>query len=644
MTSRSRLAGVAAAVLAVALSGCEPAPRWDNALLTPNAADTAGGDAKSSVPVFSPDGTKVAFESSAADLVPGGAPRREVYVRDLTTGTTTLASVSSVGAPANQDVSGALFSPDGTELAFYSMASNLVPGDTNGTYDAFLHDLVTGSTTLLSVNAAGTGAANQDSFPVAFSPDGTNVALRSFATDMVPLDQYPDFRDGLFVRDLTTDTTQLVDWGPGYGFGFVTFGPGGDEIVFDTWNDVPPFGSSRGGRDVVIADLSTGETTLVSVDATGTASGNGGSFHPVLSPDGSKVAFESLANDLGPADGTSCADGPGVNVLDTRCRDIYVRDLAAGTTTLVSVNGAGDGGGNDASWNPTFSPDGTQILFESYANDLGPTDADRPGDGAFSDPDGDVYVRDLVAGTTTLVSADASGTDSGNAWSMDPQFSADGRRVAFQSVASDLVPAQTQFDFNIFVRDLATATTSWVSTNRAGDDAANGQSTDPVWRPGAQALAFVSDATDLVDHPFAFANPEQIYLATLPEADLSATLGAEPASVARGTDVVYTVTVANAGPDAAAGVNAGLLLPEGTAFVDAATSTGSCTDPTVAQPRSVVCALGDVADGDTVEITVTAHVTAPAGSSLTALAVVTGPTFDPTPTDHSATRAVAVVG
>jgi hypothetical protein len=112
-------------------------------------------------------------------------------------------------------------------------------------FDSFLHDLATGTTTVLSANAAGTGPANQDSGPVVFSADGTKVAMRSFATDMAPIDQYPYFTDGLFVRDLSTGTNQLVDWGPGYGFGTFAFLPDGDRIMFDTWNDVPPTTAAR---------------------------------------------------------------------------------------------------------------------------------------------------------------------------------------------------------------------------------------------------------------------------------------------------------------------------------------------------------------------------------------------------------------
>src|SRR5262249_44756312 len=149
--------------------------------------------------------------------------------------------------------------------------------------------------------------------------------------------------------------------------------------------------------------------------------GNGwsGNFH--ITPDGRYVVFQSNASDLVAGD-------------TNRTTDVFVRDLVAGTTTLVSVNSDGIGPGNGASDKANITPDGRYVVFESSASNLGANDTN----GAT-----DVFVRDLVTGTTTLVSMNEGGTGSGNAAAQDPSISSDGRYVAFDSSASDLVAGDT---------------------------------------------------------------------------------------------------------------------------------------------------------------------------------------------------------
>src|SRR5205823_14993793 len=118
------------------------------------------------------------------------------------------------------------------------------------------------------------------------------------------------------------------------------------------------------------------------------------------------------------------------------CPDVFVRDRSAGTTTLVSPNGTGTNGGNNNSTTPAISADGRFVAFVSTAGDLVANDTNNRQD---------VFRRDLQTGTTTLVSINSAGTDSGNNVSGDervgvpPTVSADGRYVLFASQASDLV-------------------------------------------------------------------------------------------------------------------------------------------------------------------------------------------------------------
>jgi hypothetical protein len=167
------------------------------------------------------------------------------------------------------------------------------------------------------------------------------------------------------------------------------FDPSVVAFVSDAEDLVPDDGN--GMSDVFVRDRATGATRLVSVAAAGGTAGNGPSSQPVVSNDGTRVAFVSMATDLlGEA-----VSGAG---------DVYVRDLAAGTTSLVSVDGAGSGGGNGPSGGPTCSSDGVRLAFTSQASNLGPSDANGMSD---------VYVRDLVAGSTSLASINAAGTGAG---------------------------------------------------------------------------------------------------------------------------------------------------------------------------------------------------------------------------------------
>ncbi len=103
------------------------------------------GNRESLIAAFSPDGTKVAFRSYASNLVAGDTnATSDIFLKDLTTGAITLLSADSLGAQGNGTTSDIAFSPDGTKILLRSAASNLTPGDTNGTWDIFLKDLTTG--------------------------------------------------------------------------------------------------------------------------------------------------------------------------------------------------------------------------------------------------------------------------------------------------------------------------------------------------------------------------------------------------------------------------------------------------------------------------------------------------------------------
>jgi Tol biopolymer transport system component len=194
-----------------------------------------------------------------------------------------------------------------------------------------------------------------------------------------------------------------------------------------------------------------------------------GSFEPSISADGRYVAFSS----------SFASDG-------TVFEDIFVRDLQTGTTTRASVNIAG-GDSNGNSVLPSISADGRYVAFYSSASDL------VSDDGNFVS---DVFVRDLQAGVTTRVSVDTAGTDAERD-SVDPSISADGRYVAFESAARDLVAGDDNSAADIFVRDLQAGTTTRVSVDNSGGEANAGSSNASISAIGRQ-VAFASEANDLV--------------------------------------------------------------------------------------------------------------------------------------------------
>lgn len=246
----------------------------------------------------------------------------------------------------------------------------------------------------------------------------------------------------------------------------------------------------NGGQDIFVRDIGSGDTTLVSMTPGG-MSGSGPSFNPQLSGDGRYVLFESDAKDLV----TNDTNGTG--------RDVFVRDLLNQTTTLISVNMTG-GSGNNHSRAEAISQDGRLVVFASSASNLVTT----PTGGQYH-----LFVRDLVADTTRLVSVNFDNTAAGNGLvhRFSPsKLSSDGRFVTFESDSTDIVTNDLNGIFtDIFVRDLQLNTTALVSINDLGTGSGNHQSISPQFDPTGRFIAFVSKARDLVPgSPFA----NQVYV------------------------------------------------------------------------------------------------------------------------------------
>jgi Tol biopolymer transport system component len=316
----------------------------------------------------------------------------------------------------------------------------------------------------------------EPSFNPAITANGRLVAFNSAASNLVPGDTNQN--DDVFLHDRGTGSTIRVSVGPlgvqGNGSSdFPAISTDGRFVAFQSSarNLVP--GDTNGfAQDVFVRDRQTRTTELVSV-ATSGAQGNNGSNFPAISPDGRFVAFESEASNLVPSD-------------TNRQRDVFVHDRQTGRTERVSVS-TGGVQGNDFSQSPAISANGRFVAFESFASNLVSGDTNGSTD---------VFVHDRHTGTTRRVSVGPRGAQ-GDFDSNVPAISADGRFVAFESSARNLVPGDTNSVLDVFVRDRQARTTRRVSvrSNGAqGDDDSGAASISPDGR----FVAFFSAASNLV--------------------------------------------------------------------------------------------------------------------------------------------------
>jgi hypothetical protein len=371
-------------------------------------------------------------------------------------------------------------SADGSLMVFQSDATNLVAGvnDTNGMTDVFVRNLQTGRTQLVSATPDRV-PGNGRSFDPIISPDGRYVAFLSSATDLssvtanVPGNSAPP-PNFLYIRDLETQTTTLLE--------------------------VTPAGQAANGFAT-------------------------GSF--VFSPNSRALSFVDTSTDLtAVAIGDTQASGNVAGSPAATIGNVYVRNLAAGTTSTVSMTPGGTlsqqgQSSSTAASGLVFSPDGSKLAFTSTATDLtsnplGTTPPSAPGD---TGPGANLYVCDLTTGATTLVSATPNG-DFSDGDSNTPVFSPDSTRLAFRSTSTNLTAqapgagtsagissSQEQPVYDLFVRSLTSGTTTAVSVNPGTDTLSTGDVEQMVFSPDGQSLAFVSTGADLTPNPVDPASP-----------------------------------------------------------------------------------------------------------------------------------------
>lgn len=419
----------------------------------------------------------------------------------FTPGAVQRISENASGEPGSPSTSrGAVWSPDGTMVAFPSYAGNLVADDTNLSTDIFVKHLATGFVQRISTNESGEQTRGGDSYNPVWSPDSRRIAFDSSATNLA-VNATTGSRK-VYVKDITTGAIQTVstriDGQVANGGAYQpSWSPDGTRIAFlsSATNLVV---DSSPGIHLFVKTIGTGAVQRVSTSSIGVPA-NGVVYDAAWSPDSRSLAFTSLASNLIPGD----TNGK---------RDVFVKTLATGEISRVSTSGSG-GQANGDSERPSWSPDGTRIAFESLASDLinGDTNAQR-----------DVFVKTIRSGAVQRISTSSNGSQ-GNGASQVPDWSPDGKHVAFQSQSGNLVSGDTNGTWDLFARDMATGTVKRLSTSASGTQVAAGISeffdvgdTQPgsAWSPDSTRILFNSTSTDLL--PAGGNGWEQVYAKVLP--------------------------------------------------------------------------------------------------------------------------------
>jgi hypothetical protein len=399
----------------------------------------------------SSNGQFVAFYSDADDLVPNDTnATRDVFVRALVPGTNTLVSVNTNGVSGDYLSTDPAISGNGRYVAFTSSADDLVPGDANDAQDVFVRDLQAGTTTLVSISTNGVNPGNGDSFSPIISADGRYVLFHSLASNLAA-GSFGSGIENLFFRDLQTATTYaLTSATYGTGVNTAAMTPDGHWVAF--------IGVATGIPGTALYVWNSQSAALI---YTNSVSISPSTFPLVsISPNGQELAY--LA---------------GLTALN-----LSVVNLASNTVTPINPSGtflthAG----------LQFSSDGR---FLTYAGQISPYTTQN------------TFRYDFQTGTNQLMSQNFNATGAGNGDSDSPAISPDGRWVAFRSIATNLVPDDTNNVAELFIYDASNNATILVSVNAAGNSVADDRSLKPVFSADGQTLCFQSWASDVSSSDF----------------------------------------------------------------------------------------------------------------------------------------------
>ena len=453
-------------------------------------------------PSINADGSAVVYSSEATGIVAGlsdANQRADVFLFDRATGTNRLVShrAGSPGETANSSSDSTLISPDGSHVAFFSEATNLVAGaiDEAETTDVFLWDRASDAVTLVSHRNGHPldAVAGIGHIYTAISGSGSHLAFVSSATDLTAANDTNEAIDVfLFARagglnTMISFTPPIDRVATGDFLGRARVDAQGRYVAFDSAaTRLAPQEDDNQALDVFVADRLTGAIEMVSqsVRSPGQAA-NGSSGQAEISADGNWILFTSTATDLTAGQ----VDLPGT-------QDVFLFGRTDGSRILVSRTAASPLAAAGSCFGGSLSADGRFVAFGCTGADLIPGQLDMNGIG-------DVFLFDRITGTTALVShSSGSLSQTGNAGANFPVISAGGGFIAYSSGASDLVPGQIDpvSGEDLFLYDRLEGSTVLVTrANGSPVEAANGQtggglalSSDASW------IGFSSTAARLV--------------------------------------------------------------------------------------------------------------------------------------------------
>jgi len=573
---------------------------------------------------ITPNGRYVLFSCSVDALVANdNNASRDVFRRDLTTGITRLVSVNQAGTEsANTNSLEGRMSGDGRYVVFQSGATNLTTNSVRGNGDVFVRDMEAGMTRLVSRSTNGLTGGNLESHHPMISSNGLVVAFTSMASDLVPSCPCDQNNPNIYALNLASDTMDLVT--PSIREGTLLGGAApevhgmsadGRFILFVSSSDELVEGDTNGLRDLFVRDLQMKKTILVTQNYQGTGSADNVPYDGFqISPEGRFVLFSSFSSNLVPED-----TDPSL--------DVFLRDLISGTTRLVSVNRTGTNSSRGHSWGGTMTPDGRYLAFLSLSRDLLPQDL-PPIPLPTSD---ELFLRDMVTGTTTLVTVTCIGTDPFEGETSGPVFSGDGKRLFFRSRTRDLVPGSPP-GYNVYMRDLVAGITTLVSANSDFTGGGHRVLSKAATSWDGKTAIYASDASDLA--PVVDKNKTAdlfVWRELLPGPNAQVNL--KIVMEARGPVLFSSLAVTNLGPDTAHNIVVSNALSSGIHFVSFNTTGGSCS----VAGNQILCALGDLSRRGGVVISLVA--TATGNGVVEQTASVTSITSDPLSLDNFATGA-----
>ena len=466
---------------------------------------SSGSEAGNSVSDYefqslSADGKYQVFASEASNLVANDANgKRDVFLRNLATGTVTLVSQSSTGSSANGWSQEPVISADGTYVAFSSYATNLNVTGINSTFgnlQVYRWNRLTGETVLVSQNSSGTDGANSASSLPVISDDGLRIAFATYATDVRPgitdnnslQDIYlRDYRESIPVSILVSRSAANPNTTANGYSGNHKMSGNGSRIAYQssaTNLEAGVWDVNGTGYETVVFDVASQMNSIISLTTSQITSGNNQSEKTAssLSADGRYEAFSSLSSDLVPGD---------LN----QTTDVFLRDLVTGVTTLISRTATGESA-NGSSYQAVISSDGNYVAFRSNAINLNVTGINSANYWS------QVYRWSRLSGETVLVSINAGGDNGGGHDSQGPSISGNGQRIAFESYANDLLTGVTDANSgsDIYLRDFVGGTGTTTLVSRMASDphnTGNRPSSSPIMSRDGSRIVYRSYAMNL---------------------------------------------------------------------------------------------------------------------------------------------------